>query len=405
MKQLLAALGNPHRRLRFVHIVGTNGKGSTTAMLASILRQAGYTVGANVSPYVLDFRERIQVNGEMIDEEALAQVLARVRVAAATLPEAPLEFEAVTAAALVYFADTACDLVCLEAGIGGAHDATNVVENTLVAVVTKIGLDHQELIGETVAAITAEKSGVFKNNCVVVSYPDQPLEAWSVIRQEAARHGCGLRVPPLAEVDIISADPFSQAARYRGLSFKLSLAGRHQVYNAAVAIEASFALREKGVPVPDAAIQQGLAAVRFPARIERLRRTPPVIVDGAHNADAAVALAQTLAAAGLLRLSGVAGFLRDKPVEEILQRMAPHLQTLYIVPPDNPRALPAEETKSIAGKYISNSIICNTIKDALYRAQQAGQGMVVFGSFYLAARARQLLLAQKDEDEQDLRRG
>ena len=193
-KRLLAKLGHPERALKFAHIAGTNGKGSTSVMLASILRSAGYKTGLTVSPYVLDFRERFQIDGAMIGEEALAAILTRVRAAAEALRadgwDSLVEFDAVTAAALLWFAQEQCDIVVLETGLGGRLDATNAVENTLVACITAIGMDHTELLGDTLDAIAREKCGIFKSRCAAVCYPDQPQEAMDAIVQCAKAAGC-----------------------------------------------------------------------------------------------------------------------------------------------------------------------------------------------------------------------
>lgn len=394
MRKLMAALWNPQRQLRFVHVAGTKGKGSVTTMLASAIKAAGYTVGLNVSPYVVDFRERFQIGGEMISETRLAKVLSEVRCAAEALGEPVIEFEAVTAAALLYFAQERCDLVCLEAGLGGRLDSTNIVENTLVACVARIGLDHTAILGGTVAEIAAEKCGIFKPGCQVVCYPRQPAEALRVIRQQAAEKQCALTVADVPERMDQVGDSGLSIYRYKSVRFELPAAGEHQALNAAVAAEATWALRGHGYVISDAHIAQGIRAARIPARIEFLRRHPPVIVDSAHNVDSAEALAAFLKEAGFSNLTAVAGMLDDKDSESVLDLVAPYIGRLYTAQPDSLRALPAAVLADRARKSGGFAAVtaCKSIDTAIKMAlEDGGSGLLVFGSFYLAANARKIL--------------
>ena len=296
-RRLLEKLGNPEKSLRFVHVAGTNGKGSATVMLASVLHRAGYRVGASVSPYVLEFRERFLLDGEMISRETLAQILTEVRAAAEGLRaegwDSLVEFDAVTAATLLWFARERCDIVCLEVGLGGRLDSTNAVENTLVACIMCIGRDHTELLGDTYAAIAGEKCGILKNNCTVISYPAQPQEAMDEITLRAAKAHCPLVAPDLQDLHIYKAPAFENRVNYGGYDLVVPFPGVHQAYNAAVVVEAALALCEKGFDISDEAILGGIAGARFPARIEVLSRRPLVVLDGAHNPDGARALAQS----------------------------------------------------------------------------------------------------------------
>ena len=273
-RRLLEKLGNPEKSLRFVHVAGTNGKGSATVMLASVLHRAGYRVGASVSPYVLEFRERFLLDGEMISRETLAQILTEVRAAAEGLRaegwDSLVEFDAVTAATLLWFARERCDIVCLEVGLGGRLDSTNAVENTLVACIMCIGRDHTELLGDTYAAIAGEKCGILKNNCTVISYPAQPQEAMDEITLRAAKAHCPLVAPDLQDLHIYKAPAFENRVNYGGYDLVVPFPGVHQAYNAAVVVEAALALCEKGFDISDEAILGGIAGARFPARIEVL---------------------------------------------------------------------------------------------------------------------------------------
>ncbi len=399
-RRLLAKLGNPQKNLKFVHIAGTNGKGSATAMLASVLRKAGYRVGMSVSPYVLDFRERFQMDGEMIRPETLAALLDEVRAAADALAaegwDSLVEFDAVTAAALLWFARERCDIVCLEVGLGGRLDSTNAIENTLVACIMHIAKDHTELLGDTEEKIAAEKCGILKNGCTVVCYPDQPRAALDEITLRAQKAGCPLVVPEREDLRVYRARPLENRVNYGGYDLDIPFPGQHQAYNAAVVVEAALALCEKGFDIPDEAILEGIAAARFPARIELLSREPLVIVDGAHNPDGARALAAALRGARLSGLTAVLGILNGKQPEELLAALAPCFARVYTVRPDSPRAMSAEALAALAKRHFAQVTPCESVEAALRLAREdAPQGLVVCGSLYLAAEARRLLLEQR----------
>lgn len=395
-RRLLAKLGDPQKRLKFVHIAGTNGKGSAAAMLSSVLGKAGYRVGTSVSPYVLDFRERFQINGEMIEPGALAALLSEVRAAADALAavgwDSLVEFDAVTAASLLWFAREGCDIVCLEVGLGGRLDSTNAVENTLVACIMHIAKDHMELLGDTEEKIAAEKCGILKNGCTAVCYPDQPRAALDEIVLRAQKAGCPLVVPETEDFRFYRSRPLENHVDYGGYDLDIPFPGKHQAYNAAVVVEAALALCEKGFDVPDEAILEGIAATRFPARIEVLSREPLVIVDGAHNPDGARALAAALRGAGLSGLTAVLGVLNGKQPDELLAALAPCFSCVYTVRPDSPRAISASELAAIAKRHFAEATPCESVAEALALAREdAPNGLVVCGSLYLAAEARALL--------------
>lgn len=397
-KKLLEKLGHPEAGLRFAHVAGTNGKGSTCVMLAEILRRAGYKTGLTISPYVLDFRERFQIDGAMIAPEVLAGLLSEVRAAVEALAvqgwDSMVEFDVVTAAALLWFARERCEIVVLETGLGGRLDSTNAVQNTLVACITAIGKDHTELLGDTYAQIAREKCGILKNGCEVVTYPKQPREALNEIALCAQKANCPLRVPELEDFHYYKGAPFENRVNYGGYDLEVPFAGIHQAYNAAVALEAALALCEKGFDIPDEAILGGIAAARFPARIEVLSRAPLVLVDGGHNPDGIRALADTLAAAGAKDLCAVVGILRDKGAEEMLPLLSPYVRAVYTVTPDSPRALGAEALARLARPLFREVTACAGVAEALelarLEAEEAG-GLLVCGSLYLAAEARRLL--------------
>ena len=396
-RALLQALGRPQDALKFVHVAGTNGKGSAVLMLASVLKAAGLRVGATVSPFVLDFRERFQLNGEMISREACAGILTQVRGALEQMPPAQreqiAEFDAVTAAALPWFAQQRCDIVCLETGLGGRLDATNAVDNTLVACIMAIGKDHTELLGHTYAGIAAEKCGIFKPGCSVVAYPAQPEEAMRQIEACAAAANCPLCVPQLEDFHFYRGRPFENRVNYGGYDLEVPFAGRHQAYNAAVVVQAALALCEHGFDISDDAIMQGIAAARNPARIEVLQRRPLVILDGMHNPDGARALADVLRAGRVQGLTAVMGVLQGKGEAEMLRALSPHLARVYAVQPSSPRALPAGQLAAAARQVCGQVSVWQDVPLAVQDALRTCQGgVLICGSLYLAAQVRPMFL-------------
>ena len=396
-RALLQALGRPQDALKFVHVAGTNGKGSAVLMLASVLKAAGLRVGATVSPFVLDFRERFQLNGEMISREACAGILTQVRGALEQMPPAQreqiAEFDAVTAAALLGCAQQGCDIVCLETGLGGRLDATNAVDNTLVACIMAIGKDHTELLGHTYAGIAAEKCGIFKPGCSVVAYPAQPEEAMRQIEACAAAAHCPLCVPQLEDFHFYRGRPFENRVNYGGYDLEVPFAGRHQAYNAAVVVQAALALCEHGFDISDDAIMQGIAAARNPARIEVLQRRPLVILDGMHNPDGARALADVLRAGRVQGLTAVMGVLQGKGEAEMLRALSPHLARVYAVQPPSPRALPAGQLAAAARQVCGQVSVWQDVPLAVQDALRTCQGgVLICGSLYLAAQVRPMFL-------------
>ena len=395
MKALLAALGDPQKRGRYVHIAGTNGKGSVAAFTANILQKAGFKTGLTISPYVLDFRERFQIDGQMIPPETLERLAAKVRAAAETLVETPVQFEAVTALALCWFDEEHCDMAVLETGLGGRFDATNAVENTLVAAITRIDLDHTELLGDTVEKIAAEKAGIVKPGCIAVTYPVQEKEALQAIAAACIREKADLVAPEAEDIHLRRGGLFENRMEYGGYEVNLALPGAHQACNAAMAIEIALALWRQGLDIPDEAILEGLEATRFPARIEVLRRQPLVLLDGSHNPAGAAALAATLGAQKLpQKPAAVLGVLADKAAAEILRALGDSFSTIYAVTPDCPRAMSADELARLASQELPEVpvYLCADLGQALDTALGLPQGAVVCGSLYLAAQARPMLL-------------
>ena len=406
MQALMARLGNPEAGLKCVHIAGTNGKGTVATLTASILRQAGYKTGLTISPYVLEFRERFQINGEMISWEELGQITTEICAAVDAMEadglEPPVEFEAVTAVALCWFARKGCDFAVLETGLGGRYDATNVVPGTLVAAITCIGLDHTAILGSTVEKIAMEKSGILKPGCIAVSYPAQPARAQRVVEAAAQRLGCELVTPDPEDVHRRRGLPFENRMEYGGYEVVLPFPGRHQAMNASMAIEIALALWRKGYEITDEQIIAGLEQASFPARIEVLRRQPLLLLDGCHNPDGAKMLAATLTRADFEEnLVGVLGVLADKDYKDMLSDLAPCFAKVYTVTPNCPRALSAEDLQKEA-RFHTEAEAADSVADAIRKAVDFADennlaGVVVCGSLYLAAEARPILLKEAEK--------
>ena len=407
MQNLLAHLGNPEKDLPCIHIAGTNGKGSLAAMTASILTAAGYKTGLTISPYVVEFRERFQINGEMIPARTLAALAQKVLGAVDAIRQEggdpPVQFEAVTALALLWFAKENCDFVVLETGLGGRYDATNAVPRKLVAAITRIGYDHQELLGDTLAEIAAEKAGIIREGCPVVCYPDQPDEAMGPILAAAAEAHTSIITPDKEDIRRLPGKRLENRIDYGGYRAALALPGAHQADHAAMAVEIALALwRNYGYEIPDDAIEAGLAAARMPARIEVLRRRPLLLLDGCHNPDGAKALAQTLQAAKYEEnLVGVLGMLADKDYKTMLETLAPCLAKAFTVTPNCPRALSGTDLQREA-RFFMDAEAAPTVPQALRAAVRYAEdhnlaGVVVCGSLYLAAEARPWLLKEAEK--------
>ena len=343
-RALLAALGNPEKALKFVHITGSNGKGSTAAMLASVLAAAGYRTGLFTSPHLYRFNERFQVNGAPIPDAALDRLAKRVLAAADTLPEHPTEFELMTAIGFLWFAETGCDLVVVEVGLGGRLDSTNVIPAPEAAVITNIGLEHTQELGGTLTLIAREKSGILKPGCRAVLYR-QSDEVTQVIQSVCRQLDIPLRQTDPQELEVLSSGLEGQDFHYRGRGpYRLSLLGSYQLSNAITALEVVQALRDAGWTIPEEAVARGLAAAQWPGRLELARRSPDFIVDGGHNPQCVDALAAALESLypgrKLIFLSGV---LADKDWHSMFRRVLPLAKAFVAVTPDSPRALPAAE--------------------------------------------------------------
>lgn len=390
MRELLGRLGNPQNKLKFIHISGTNGKGSVLAYLSTVLKEAGYRVGRYISPTLFSYRERIQVNEEYIRKESLARhTLAVQEVINEMQAEGlahPTLFEIETVISFLYFLEEKCDIVVLETGMGGAQDATNIIETTILEVLVPISMDHMQFLGNTLEEIAAQKAGIIKKNTVAVSAGQRP-EAMAVIEERAREQHCELRIADAGRADDICYGLERQSFSYGGFeNLEITMAGSYQIINAVVAVEAIMALRELGYDISDASLRAGMKKTQWRGRFTVIREKPYFIIDGAHNRDGALVLKDSIERyfPGR-RLFYLCGVFRDKEYEEIIKTVAPYSgQMVTIQTPDNPRALPAEELAKTAGKYIRHVQAAKSIADGvqtiLRMADKEDDVILAFGS-------------------------
>ena len=399
IRALMEACGNPQKSTRFVHITGTNGKGSTTTMLTNIFRRAGYRVGTFLSPYVDNFRERMQINGELIPPAALTAELERLLPKIEAIKELghtqPTEFEIVTALALNWFAHEQCDIVMLEVGMGGRLDCTNVIDAPEAAVLTPVSLDHTKVLGSTVAEIAQDKCGIIKPGCDAVTCYGQAPEALAVLRADCAAKGVPLHIPDESALDLLLCDISGSRAEYDGLALRVNMAGMHQLQNAVTALTAARALRARGWKVSDADITDGIADTRFAGRLEIIRRDPLVLLDGGHNPAGVDAAARAIddSLAGR-RLITVMGMCADKATAYCIPEIARRSAVFIATQCDIPRALPASEVARLAVGHCRdvhwNERVSTACQIALSLADP-GDVILVCGTLYILHDAREAL--------------
>ena len=394
IKTLLAGLGEPQNRLKFLHIAGTNGKGSTAAFCASALKEAGYKTGLFISPYVVRFTERIQIDGKYIPEELFAAVMEKVKEVADAHPESYVEFELLTAAAMEWFFRNGCDIVVLETGIGGRLDATNAVMTTVVSVITSVSFDHTELLGDTLEKIAREKAQIIKSGGSVIVYPDQEEEVFAVIRETAEKKRAEVIVP-----DMMRLRRREHFFTYKNNDYIITLRGAHQVLNAVTAVEALDELACSGFyKLTREKIALGLMKATLPARFETVSVKPLVILDGAHNPSGMACLADLLKSElSGKRIAVVAAMMKDKKVEESVKSLTGTVNKAVTVKVDNSRCMEAEE---LAREFASTGIpalTAGSIEEAVRIAVDDPEtdATVVCGSLYLVSAARKIFIPDK----------
>lgn len=391
MRELCARLADPQDRLQFVHIAGTNGKGSVLAYVSTVLQTAGYRVGRYISPAVTDYRERFQIGGRMITQSALCACLEQVKAAAEAMAAEgmphPTAFEVETAVAFLYFADRKCDIVVLETGLGGAQDATNVVRTTLVAAFSSISMDHMDILGDTLEKIATVKSGIIKDKCYVISAKQAP-EVMKVLRQASTLHKAKFFTADVSRAKNIRYGMTKQRFTYdKYKDVEITLPGQFQTENAVVALEVIGALGRLGYLVPEDKLRQGMAQTRWPGRFEVIGKNPLFIADGAHNEDASVRLAQSIRFYFTNRkIIYIMGMLRDKEYDKVIRNtyeLAEHIIT--VTPPVRERAMHAYDLAQAVRQYHNSVTVADSVQEAvelayLLAAADKDHIIIAFGS-------------------------
>lgn len=393
---LLEKLGNPQDKLKYVHVAGTNGKGSCASMTASVLKAAGYKTGLYTSPYLYRFNERMQINGKEIEDDVLAEIMSRVAPAADSMSDDhPTEFEIMTAAALLWYAEEKCDIVVLEVGLGGRFDATNVISSPEVSVIMNIGLDHTAVLGDSVEKIAFEKGGIIKPGRPCVLY-QQADEVEAVIKDLCAQRGSELTIADFSEISPEFDSLEGQVFSYKGESYAIPLLGAHQLRNAAVVIETVNVLRGLGWSVDQSELEHGLYSVFWPARFEVVSDEPYFVLDGGHNPQCAGTVVENLGEyfPGQKHII-LAGVLRDKDYEKLFSILNLAADEFVCVTPASPRALPAEELGEFLKKFGKPVTVCESVEDGVFEAMdraREAEGMVcAVGSLYMAGAIRACL--------------
>lgn len=395
-RTLLAALGNPERQLRFVHIAGTNGKGSTAACIASCLQAAGWRVGLYTSPYINRFNERLQVDGVPISDQELEQMVEQIRPAADAMEDSPTEFELITALGMRYFLHRHCDIVVLEVGLGGTLDSTNVIPPPEAAVITALGLDHTAQLGDTIQEVARAKAGIIKPGCPVISYGGIP-EADAVIAAACREQGATLYPVEFGQLTLLPSDLHSSRFSFGPLQdLTLPLLGSYQPKNAAVAITTLKVLDQRGWHISDAAIREGLATVQWPGRFELLRETPPFLLDGSHNPHGMQATAQSLRDRFPgQRFTFLISVMADKDVDGIVTPILPLAKEFVTVRANLPRAMEAEalaeRIRRLGGRARAADSIAEGLEEALTLAGPDGP-VCACGTLYFSGDVRRLFM-------------
>ena len=375
IRELCARLGDPQNAVKWIHVTGTNGKGSTVAYVSTILKAAGYRVGRYVSPAVRDYRERFCINGRMISQKDFAEGMTLVKDACDSMVAEglaqPTPFEAETALVFWYFREKKCDLGVLEVGMGGLSDATNLIEGTLVEIIASVGMDHMKFLGKSLKEIATQKAGIIKKGSTVVCMEQSP-EVLGVIREKAKNEQAKCVISSASQATKVKCGLEKTTFTYGNLgALEIHLAGEFQVSNAILAIDACREISEKGFPVSGEAIRRGLSETQWPGRLTVIQKRPLFVVDGAHNEDAAQKLAKSIEIYFTnCRLIYIMGVLRDKEYDRIIElteRFAD--QIITVTPPNNPRALPALDLAKEIAKVHPNVTVAESLEEAVEMAE------------------------------------
>lgn len=387
IKELCSGLGDPQNELKFIHVTGTNGKGSVCSMLHAILREEGYRVGLYTSPYVRSFNERIRVNGKNITNGLLAKFTQRVKNVAKKMADPPTEFEIITAIAFDYFRACKCHYVILEVGMGGRLDATNIIPPPLLSIITGISIDHTAFLGDTVDKIAYEKAGIIKKNSPTL-YGGESGPAEEIIAAECKKMQSTLYKTDYSSLSVTKMSLDGSLFTYRGRAdMEIGLLGVYQPRNAAIALDAADIMIREGVELSEDSIRYGLGNARWPARFEIIGREPTIIFDGAHNPqgiDAAVDSIKTYFPDEKVII--ISGVLRDKDYGRISDKISEVAHKVYTITPSSPRALSGEEYAATFNAKGIDALPCGSVAEALSLAKkeatESGKAVFCLGSLY-----------------------
>lgn len=400
---LLDYLENPHKDLKYIHVAGTNGKGSTSAYIGQILKSAGYRVGLYTSPYLENFTERIQINNDEIPDIELARITELVKRAADKMLEAgidhPTTFEIVTAIAFIYFKEQNVDFVVLEVGLGGRYDSTNIIESSLVSVITTIAYDHTEVLGNSLGEIAYQKAGIIKENGLVILYP-QETEAESTIVKVAKEKNARLVKVQFDNIEIISQTYLKSIFNFRinGFDYKniqISMISNYQVYNAVTAITTIIELGKlQNLNISEKDLKDGLIKTKWKGRLETIRKEPIFLIDGAHNLQGINQLVEAIKLFPYKRLIVGIGILKDKDFSHMIEKISSLASEIIVTEVNMPRKLDANVLAEEISKYNKNVYIEKDIKKAVLKSLEltSSEDMVVFcGSLYLVGEVRTII--------------
>lgn len=386
--ELCNKLDNPQKKLKFIHVAGTNGKGSFCAMLSSILGKAGYKVGLFTSPYVKVFNERMAINGEMISNEELASLTEKIKPLADSMEDKPTEFELITALAFEYFANNGCDYVVLECGLGGRLDSTNVIDTSILSVITGIALDHTAILGDTIDKIAYEKAGILKKNIPCLWCGDNEV-ASKVILKRAAEVGSEFHTVERKNLKGKELSLNGSVVDWRTIKdIKVALLGKYQLNNVANVLTAVEILNENGLQIDEKSIREGLLSVVWHARFEIINKSPLIIADGGHNPEGVESAVESVKAYfGNKKINVLTGVMADKDYQYIAEQISSVCQEAFCITPNNPRAL---SSKEYADVYIKKGIsagaydtVFDALESAIKRAIETDTPIICLGSLYM----------------------
>ncbi|MBQ4556277.1 MAG: bifunctional folylpolyglutamate synthase/dihydrofolate synthase [Clostridia bacterium] len=388
IEELSRRMGNPEKGMKCIHIGGTNGKGSTSAYLTSVLRAAGYRVGTFTSPYVRTFNERIAIDGKPVSNYMLASAVETAKPHADAMADRPTEFELITAVGFEIFRRKKVDVVVLEVGLGGRFDSTNIIEAPLASLVTGIAFDHMQLLGNSLSEIAWEKAGIIKEGCPTVT-ARLADEAAEVIAKEAREKNSAVTVVDLDKI-VVHSDTLDGIVMDYGefKNIRTSLIGGYQPRNIALVCEAVRALEKRGMKIGKEALYSGIANAKWPARFELLSREPVVVFDGGHNEEGVRAAINTAEQVfGGKKAVLLTGVMADKAYDGMVDIIAPHIEEVFTLKPDNPRSLDAASLAAVyeahGVKATANDNIATSLKAARKRAKELGLPLLILGSLYL----------------------